>query len=102
MNEAALIAGMALMTFSLRYALLGLSGRISLSPKLRDALRYVPPSVLAAIVVPTVLMPADDAVLSARLIGAIAAIVVGHRTKNLLLTILAGMLVFFLWQWLVL
>ncbi|GAQ00029.1 AzlD domain-containing protein [Leptolyngbya sp. NIES-2104] len=101
MNEAALIVGMALLTFSLRYALLGMSGRILLSPKLRNALRYVPPSVLSAIVVPTVVMPVDDTVLNARLMGAIAAIVVGYRTKNLLLTILAGMLVFFLWQWLV-
>lgn len=37
---------------------------------------------------------------NARLIGAIAAMLVSYRTKNLLLTIVAGMLTFLSWQWL--
>ncbi len=104
MNELVLIGGMALITFSIRYGLIGMSGRIQLSPQLIQMLRYVPPAVLTAIVAPAILMPTGDELMlgytNARLIGAVAAILVGYWTKNLLLTILLGMLTFFSWQWL--
>jgi branched-subunit amino acid transport protein len=104
MNELVLIGGMALITFSIRYGLIGMSGRIQLSPQLIQMLRYVPPAVLTAIVAPAILMPTGDELMigytNARLIGAVAAILVGYWTKNLLLTILLGMLAFFSWQWL--
>lgn len=104
MNELVLIGGMALITFSIRYGLIGMSGRIELSPQLMQMLRYVPPAVLTAIVAPAILMPTGDELMfnhtNARLIGATAAMLVGYRTKNLLLTILLGMLTFFTWQWL--
>jgi branched-subunit amino acid transport protein len=48
-----------------------------------------------------VLMPADQLLLSyanARLVGAIAALMVGLWRKNLLLTIVVGMAVFLGWQ----
>ena len=91
MNEWVLIVGMALITFTIRYALFGMSRQIVLSPKLTHLLRYVPPSVLSAIVVPTVLVPENQDV-GARCVGAIAALLIGYRTKNLLLTIGVGML----------
>lgn len=104
MNEVVLIGGMALITFSIRYGVIGMSGRIQLSPQLMQMLRYVPPAVLTAIVAPAILMPTGDELMlghtNARLIGAVAAILVGYWTKNLLLTILLGMLAFFTWQWL--
>lgn len=102
MNEGLLIGGMALLTFAIRYVLLGISGRIMLSSKLTHLLRYVPPSVLSAIVVPGVLIPEGNTGLltNARLMGAIAAVIIGYLTKNLLFTILAGMLMFLFWQWL--
>ena len=101
MNEGLLIVGMMLATFSVRYVMFGASSRIKLSPALLNALRYVPPVVLSAIVVPEVLL--SDGVLSvgvmnARLVGAIAAITVSYLTRNLLLTIIIGMVVFFGWQ----
>ena len=104
MNELYLIGGMALLTFLLRYGLIGMSGRIKLSSSVIQMLRYVPPAVLTAIVTPAVLMPSGDRLMlsytNARLIGAITAILVSYWTKNLLLTIVLGMLVFFSWQWL--
>jgi branched-subunit amino acid transport protein len=104
MNEFYLIAGMALVTFAIRYPVLAMSGRIKLSPQFLQVLRYVPPVVLTAIVVPAVLMPTGQTLevsyTNARLVGAIAAIVIGIWRKNLLLTIVLGMLVFFVWQWL--
>ncbi|WP_088891055.1 AzlD domain-containing protein [Leptolyngbya ohadii] len=103
MNEFLLIAGMAGITFSIRYLLLGVGGRIRLSEKVIHLLRYVPPAVLTAIVVPAVLMPTGDELMlapnNARLIGAIVAVVVSYRTQNLLLTIGLGMAAFFLGQW---
>lgn len=101
MNEALIVVGMAIVTFSIRYLVFGASSRISLPPALLNALRYVPPVVLTAIVVPEVLI--NDGALqvsydNARLVGAIAAILVGKFTQNLLLTIVLGMATCFVWQ----
>ena len=104
MNELYLVGGMALLTFSIRYGLIGMSGQINLSSSVMQMLRYVPPAVLTALVAPAVLMPSGDRLMlsytNARLIGAITAILVSYWTKNLLLTIVLGMLAFFSWQWL--
>lgn len=104
MNEVLLIGGMALVTFAIRYPVIALSGRIKLSSQFLQMLRYVPPAVLTAIVFPAVLMPENALWIThtnARLIGAIAAVLVGVWRKNLLLTIVVGMLVFFGWQGLI-
>lgn len=101
MNEGLLILSMAIATFSIRYLMFGASNRITLSPNLLKALRYVPPVVLTAIVVPEVLLSKGCLSIgptNARLIGAIAAITISYSTRNLLLTILIGMAVFFGWQ----
>ncbi len=101
MNEGLLIAGMALVTFVIRYSMFGASSRLQLPPALLNALRYVPPVVLTAIVVPEVLLREGSlqiSYLNARLVGAIAAGIVGGLTQNLLLTIVLGMAAFFGWQ----
>lgn len=99
-----LVAGMAIVTFSIRYGLLALSGRIKLSESIQRALRYVPPVVLTAIIVPAVLYP-DGRTLhlsafNAYLVGAVATVIIGKLSKNLLITIVGGMACFALWQWL--
>jgi branched-subunit amino acid transport protein len=105
MNDWLLIASMALVTFAIRYSLLAFSGRIRLSPPLVRALGYVPPVVLTAIVVPAVVFPDGEALAlswqNARLVGAIASVILALSSKNLLLTIAGGMAVFWAWQWLV-
>ena len=104
MNEVLIIGGMAIATFAIRYLMFGASSHIVLSPILLNALRYVPPVVLTAIVVPEVLLRDGSLAVSfenARLLGAIAAILVSILTKNLLLTIVLGMATFFCWQTLV-
>lgn len=101
MNEFLLIFGMMIATFSIRYLMFGASSRIVLPPALLNALRYVPPVVLTAIVVPEVLLSEGSlsiGYLNARLVGAIAAILVSSATQNLLLTIVIGMATFFGWQ----
>ncbi|MEM7795231.1 MAG: AzlD domain-containing protein [Cyanobacteria bacterium P01_C01_bin.118] len=100
-NEIALLGGMTLVTFLIRYPVLAMSGRITLPPRLLQALNYVPPAVLVAIIVPAVLIDNNNLSLgldNSRLIGALAALGVGLWKKNLLLTILVGMGVFLLWQ----
>lgn len=101
MNEVLIVLGMAMVTFAIRYLVFGASSHISLPPDLLNALRYVPPAVLTAIVVPEVLL-SDGALhvsyMNARLVGAIAAIVVSRLTQNLLLTIVLGMATFLIWQ----
>jgi branched-subunit amino acid transport protein len=97
-----LIAGMALVTFSIRYVLLPLSGRIRFSNGMRKALGYVPPSVLTAIIVPAALIP-DGRSLSVSwanpyFVGTVATILIGWFSKSLLTTIVGGMACFALWQ----
>jgi branched-subunit amino acid transport protein len=98
-----LIAGMALVTFLIRYTMFALGERAKFPDLLVRALRYVPPTVLTAITVPAVLMPGGDKLelsyTNAYLIGAIVACAVGWFSQNLLLTIVVGMLTFLGWQW---
>jgi branched-subunit amino acid transport protein len=104
MNTLYLIAGMALVTFLLRYGLLPLSGRIHMTPKMQRILGYVPPAVLTAIIVPAALIP-DGRTLQVSwsnpyMVGALITAVIGWRSKNLLVTIVGGMIAFVAWQWL--
>ena len=70
-----------------------------------NALRYVPPAVLTAIIVPAVLIPTGEGVnfsyTNAYLVGAVAAFGISWFSQNLLLTIVLGMAAFWGWQWLV-
>ena len=105
MNEFLLIAGMAVVTFGIRYSMFAVAGKVEFPAGLVNALKYVPPAVLTAIVVPAVLMPGGEEInlsyTNAYLVGALVACVVGWTSKNLLLTIVVGMTVFLGWQWFV-
>jgi branched-subunit amino acid transport protein len=70
---------------------------------MRRALRFVPPSVLTAIVVPELFVRAGEIQLSPsnfRLAAGLLAVLVAWRTRNTLLTILAGMLALVMLEWL--
>jgi branched-subunit amino acid transport protein len=104
MDTFYLVAGMALVTFLIRYGLLPLSGRIRITPAMQRILGYVPPAVLTAIIVPAALIP-DGRTLQVSwsnpyLAGALITAVIGWRSKNLLVTIVGGMIAFVAWQWL--
>jgi branched-subunit amino acid transport protein len=104
MNEFLMIAGMSLVTFAVRYPVLALVGKIQLPPTILRALKYVPPAVLAAIIVPEVVFNAekqlDISLTNSYLIAAVITVLIAWRTKNLLLTIVLGMLAFWGWRWL--
>lgn len=103
METLYLVAGMAVVTFSIRYVLLPLSGRIQFTDSMKRALRYVPPSVLTAIIVPAALIPDGETLnltwTNPYLAGAVLTTLIGWFSKNLLLTIVGGMVGFALWQW---
>lgn len=103
--EFVLVAGMFAVTFVSRYPILVLVGRVELPRPLFRALRYVPVAVLTAITVPASLMPEgtlDLAPTNAYFIGAVVAVLISWRTRNLLWTIAGGMVFFFLWRGVVL
>ncbi len=104
MNEVILIAGMALVTFAVRYPVLALLSKIPLPEPIFRALRFVPPVILTAIIVPAVIISPDNRVdiqlSNSYLIAALVAGVVAWRSKNLLLTIVLGMLALWGWRWL--
>lgn len=102
-GEWLMIAGMSAVTYAVRYPLLALAGRRQLPSAIARALNYVPVAVLTAICLPMVLLPAGQWAVSPAnpwLLGAIASVLVSWRTRNLLVTIGVGMLVFFLVRWL--
>jgi len=100
-TELILILGMAIVTFSIRYVLLGLASRIELPELLKESLKFIAPAVLTAITVPAVLMPAGVLAISFRnpyLISAGLAVVAGILSKNVLITIVVGLSGFFIYQ----
>lgn len=102
--EVILIAGMALITFAIRYSLFAVGHRVRFNPLVARALTYVPVAVLSAIVVPAMLLPNGDELQlawdNAYLFGGIGAIIIATRWGHLTATIAGGMLCFFLWRWL--
>jgi branched chain amino acid efflux pump len=91
-------------TFVTRLSFIYLFGRMEIPEMLRRALLYVPPAVLTAIIFPELLMPGGVFNLSFgnnRLIAGILAALVAWRTKNVLLTILTGMIALYVLQLLV-
>ena len=83
-------------TYAMRLSFIYLLGRIGVSEVLRRALRFVPPAVLSAIVLPELLAPGGTIALGPdnhRLLAGMFAVVVAWRTRNAVATTLAGMLV---------
>jgi branched-subunit amino acid transport protein len=103
--EILLVAGMALVTFAVRYPVLALVSKVSLPPALVAALKFIPPAVLTAIIVPALLAPdgpeLDFSLTNDYLIAGVITTVVAWRTRNLLLTLATGMAAFWLWRLLV-
>ena len=101
LDQAFLVLGMAIVTFLIRYPVLAIFGKLSLPPLIMRSLKYVPAAVLSAIIVPAVLIPdgthINVSTSNAYLIGGVIATVAAWRTKNLLLTIVLGMVS--MWGW---
>jgi branched-subunit amino acid transport protein len=83
-----------LLTFAIRLSFIVLLDKIKISALIGQALRFVPLTVLAAIIAPALFLPRNTLDLSlsnARLIAGIIAVLIAWRTKNVFLTIIVGM-----------
>ena len=86
--------GMGMVTYAIRLSFILLLGRVEIPARIRQALRFVPPAVLSAIIFPELLRPQGRLDLSpgnVRLLAGLLAALVAWRTKNILLTIAVGM-----------
>jgi len=82
-----------LLTFATRLSFIFLLDRIKLPDWFRRGLRFVPVAVLSAIILPDLTSPTGTLFLNWRnpqLLAGIVAILVAWKTKNVILTILAG------------
>ena len=99
-----LMIATGLFTFATRFIMFSGLGRASLPSWLVDALNYVPIAVLTAIIVPAVLIdPASTTIAivdNPRLYAALVAIAVALWTRQVVLTIVAGLGMLWLLQWL--
>lgn len=87
-----------LITFAIRFSLIYLFGRFHIPETMRQALRYVPPAVLSAIVFPELFFHEGALNLSpdnTRLLAGLIAILVAWLSRNTLITIIVGMLALF-------
>lgn len=90
-----------LLTYSLRLSFIVFSDKINMPDLMQRALRFVPPAVFTAIFLPELILPegAIDLTLgNGRLLAGMVAILVAWRTKNVILTIVVGMLTLWILQ----
>lgn len=90
-------------TFALRLSFIALYGRLSIAPVVHRALAYVPASVLAALVLPAVMLPGgarEIALDNPRLLAAVLAALVAWLSRNTILTLASGMAALSLLQFL--
>lgn len=103
-RELFTIAGMTLVTFGVRYPVLALVSRFTLPEWLGAALRFVPPAVLTAIIVPALLVSEEHGIWlspeNAYLVAGLVAVVVALTGRNILLTLVVGMAALWGWRWL--
>ena len=88
-----LILAMGIIVFLIRFSFLGLAGRFTLPLPVRRALRFLPPAIFSALVLPALVYPEGGLELglgNERLVAGLAALLVAWRSKNILLTLLVG------------
>jgi len=91
------------LTFGIRLSFIVVPDRWQTPPILQRGLRFVPIAVLAAIIVPELVMPGGTLNFSStnlRLLAGIVAMLVAWKTKNIVWTIVAGMGVLLILQYL--
>jgi branched-subunit amino acid transport protein len=93
--------GMGVVTYAIRLSLIVLRERVEISAVVRQALDFVPPAVLSAIILPELLRPTGSLDISfgnVRLMAGLLATLVAWRTGNVLLTLGVGMAVLWFLQ----
>jgi len=95
-DELILIVGMFVVTFGARYPVMALVGKLPLPESVFRALRYVPAAVLAAIIAPALILDSRGQMAldpgNEYLVAGVVTFLVAWRSKNMLLTIVLGMM----------
>lgn len=97
-----IILAASALTFAIRISFIVLQGDREFPDAIKKALRFVPASVLAAIVWPAVFAPHKEMHLSPanlQIYAALLAAAVAWKTKNILATLGAGMGLLWFLQW---
>lgn len=95
------ILAVGVLTYATRLSFILLLGQREISSRARQVLRFVPPAVLTALIFPQLLLPGGSFDLSLgndRLLAGIVASAVAWRSKNVVATIVAGMVTLLLLQ----
>jgi branched-subunit amino acid transport protein len=96
------IIAAGLLTFATRLVPILSYGRIEMPSQVERALRFVPVAVLTAIFLPGMFYLQEELMVSfrnPRLLAGLLAIIVAWRTKNVMYTILVGMLTLWVLQY---
>jgi len=89
-----MIIGMAIVTFIPRYIPLAVLSKFEIPDIIVDWLRFIPPAILAALLAPGILIIEGKLILTAQnifLIVSLPTILVAIYKKNIFLTVLVGM-----------
>ncbi|MFN2355412.1 MAG: AzlD domain-containing protein [Desulfopila sp.] len=88
-----IIATAGLGTFLIRFSFIWFLGRGKVHPTLQRLLQFVPPAVLSALIMPSfVISPQGDfSLVNDRLWAGLIAAVFAWKTKNVVLTIIVGL-----------
>lgn len=89
-------------TFLIRFSFLSVLGRVRRTDTLTRLLKPIPSAVLAALVAPAILIPQGAQIPTLpndRLLPGLIAGLVAWKSKNILLTIAAGMAALWVEQW---
>jgi branched-subunit amino acid transport protein len=95
------IIAAGLITYATRLSPIISYGRFEMPVQVERALRFVPVAVLTAIFLPEMVYIQEELMLSyrnPRLLAGLLAIIIAWRTKNVMYTILVGMLALWLLQ----
>ena len=96
-----IMIGLAIGTFLIRLSFIQLLGQREMPPLLARSLRFIPASILSALVVPQILTRNNALQISfanPQLLAGIVAGLVAWRTRNVVLTVVSGMVVLWLLQ----
>lgn len=89
-------------TFLLRAVFIFILGKADLSERTKSLLKYIPPSVFAALVAPPIFLhqgQVDFLGGKERVIAALVAALIAWKVKNMIAVLLSGMGVLYLLMW---
>lgn len=96
-----IIIAIGVLVFLQRGFFILIAGRWDLPPRIQQALRFAPAAALSAIILPAILYRDGDyqiALSNPRIIAALLAGVVAYRTRNVIATLVVGMIALWVLQ----